>query len=135
MRFTKLCLALMLVPCSLPLHADDSPQFRGPARDGKSAEKGLWSQAKSKEPKLLWTAEGVGQGYASVSVVGDRIYTSGNSGKGQMITAVSAADGKVIWSKPITDKDPNHSYDGLAPRPQSTASSCTPSPPAARLSA
>lgn len=116
-HISKICLALLLAPCSTALQADDSPQFRGPARDGKSAEKGLWSSVQSKEPKLEWTAEGVGQGYASVSVVGDRIYTSGNSGKGQMITAISAKDGQVIWSKSITDEDPKHSYDGARTTP------------------
>lgn len=116
-RISKICLALLLAPGSTALQADDSPQFRGPARDGKSAEKGLWSSVQSTEPKLEWTAEGVGQGYSSVSVVGDRIYTSGNSGKGQMITAISAKDGRVIWSKPITAEDPKHSYDGARTTP------------------
>lgn len=116
-RISKLCLALLLATGSAAIQADDSPQFRGPARDGKSAEKGLWASAQSKEPKLEWTAEGLGQGYASVSVVSARIYTSGNSGKGQMITAISAKDGQVIWSKPITDEDPKHSYDGARTTP------------------
>ncbi len=97
--------------------ADDAPQFRGAARDGKSSEKGLWSKLPEKGPPLEWMAEGVGAGYASVSVVGDRIYTSGNSGKGQTITALSASDGKIVWSQPITDQDPQHSYDGSRTTP------------------
>ena len=124
MRTTKLLLAGLVTSClslAIPLpqmsQADDAPQFRGPARDGKSAETGLWNNIVSQAPELAWKAEGLGKGYASVSVVGDRIYTSGNSGKGQTITALSAQDGKVIWSTPITAKDPEHSYDGARTTP------------------
>ena len=112
-----LALAALSLALSGSTTADDSPQFRGPSRDGKSAEKGLWNNVQEQEPQLAWTAEGIGKGYASVSVVGDRIYTSGNSGKGQTITALSARDGKVLWSTPITTEDPKHSYDGARTTP------------------
>lgn len=117
LSLTKLCFASLVTCCFTATPADDSPQFRGPARDGKSAEKGLWANIGADGPALTWMAEGVGKGYASVSVVGDRIYTSGDSGKGQMVTALSAKDGKVIWSKPMTDEDPKHGYEGSRTTP------------------
>ncbi len=60
---------------------------------------------------------GIGRGYASVAVVGDRIYTSGNSDSGQAITALSATDGQVIWSTPITSEAPQHDYQGSRTTP------------------
>ena len=98
---------------------EDSRQFRGENRDGKSAETGLWKNFKNEDakPELLWMAEGIGKGYASVSVVGDRIYTTGNTGKGQAVFALSASDGTIVWSTPITSEDPKHSYDGSRSTP------------------
>ena len=97
--------------------SEDSRQFRGNNRDGKSAEKGLWTNIKDKPPELAWMAEGIGKGYASVSVVGDRIYTSGNTGKGQAIFALSATDGKIAWTTMISGEDPKHGYDGSRTTP------------------
>jgi outer membrane protein assembly factor BamB len=55
---------------------DTWPQWRGPHRDGVSAEKGLldlWED----EPPLVWKAQGVGNGYAGVAVVGGVVFTMG----------------------------------------------------------
>ncbi len=115
-RKLKLLTLLFAVSVS-PTLAEDSTQFRGNQRDGKSNETGLWSSIATGAPQLLWTAKGMGKGYASVSVVGDRIFTSGNSGKGQAIVAASTKDGSVLWSTPITPADPKHGYDGSRTTP------------------
>jgi len=59
--------------------ASEWPQWRGPNRDGISPDTGLLQEWNSKQPKLLWTADGLGGGYASVSVARGRIYTTGIS--------------------------------------------------------
>jgi outer membrane protein assembly factor BamB len=103
--------------------ADENPrsgewtQWRGPNRTGISPDVGLLKSWNA-PPKLLWTAEGLGSGYASVSVAGGRIYTTGNLATGQAVICLDAASGKVVWSKPITDTVPKHGHDG---------SRCTPS--------
>jgi outer membrane protein assembly factor BamB len=97
--------------------AEDWPQFRGQNRDGKSPETGLWNQLGPDGPKLAWMAEGLGEGYASVAVVGNRIYTSGNTGSGQAIVAIDASNGKKLWSTLITPQDPQHSYGGSRTTP------------------
>jgi outer membrane protein assembly factor BamB len=79
------------------------PQWRGPNRDGISPDTGLIQDWAARPPKLLWTAEGVGEGFASVSVAGDRIYTSGSRDRGQAVTCLSASDGKIVWHSPISD--------------------------------
>ena len=75
MKRLALTLGLMVVLAGGAL-AEDWPQFRGTGGSGQSAEKGLLKSWPSSGPKLLWQKT-VGQGYASVAVVGDRIYTSG----------------------------------------------------------
>ncbi len=52
--------------------AADWPQWRGPARDGISKEQGMRGDWEASPPKLLWELDGMGGGYASVAVVGDR---------------------------------------------------------------
>lgn len=57
--------------------AADSPQFRGPNRDGNFPGTGLLQEWPEGGPPVLWTATGIGGGYASASVVGDAIYVPG----------------------------------------------------------
>ncbi|MFC1677162.1 hypothetical protein ACFL3G_08890, partial [Planctomycetota bacterium] len=46
----------------------DWPQWHGPARDNKSTESGLLKRGPADGPELLWSAEGLGKGYSSVSI-------------------------------------------------------------------
>jgi outer membrane protein assembly factor BamB len=57
--------------------ADDWPAFRGPNRDGKSAETGLMKKWPEGGPGLLWSVEGLGIGFSSVAVAQGCIYTTG----------------------------------------------------------
>jgi glucose dehydrogenase len=93
------------------------PQWRGPNRDDISPDLGLLKDWKQKAPQLVWTADGLGSGFAGVSLEAGKIYTTGNFPDGQKVIAVSM-DGKVLWSKAMTDTPPKHGKDG---------SRCTPS--------
>ncbi len=57
--------------------ADDWPQYRGPNRDGKSAETGLLQKWPEGGPRQLWSVEGLGTGFASAAVADGFIYTTG----------------------------------------------------------
>ena len=61
-----------------PGDAFEWPQFRGPERDNVSRETGLLKKWPSSGPRLLWTAEGIGEGYSTVAVANGLIYTTGN---------------------------------------------------------
>ena len=51
--------------------AGDWNQFRGPRRDNLSPESGLADKWPEGGPELLQTISGIGEGYASVSLVGE----------------------------------------------------------------
>lgn len=74
---------------------EDWPQWRGPQRDGISREKDLLPEWPAEGPRKLWSVDGLGQGFASIVVVGDRIYTTGViDGEGRLVAIDE--DGKVL---------------------------------------
>jgi outer membrane protein assembly factor BamB len=81
--------------------AADWPQFRGPNRDDVSKEASLLRAWPENGPPLSWHIKGLGSGYSSVSVVGDRIYTLGNSNNVSKVVALARDDGKAIWSAEV----------------------------------
>ncbi len=53
----------------------DSPQFRGPRRDGHSDDGKIARSWTGQGPRLDWNTPGLGEGYAAVSVSRGRIYS------------------------------------------------------------
>lgn len=88
------------------------PQFRGPDRDGVSAEKGLLQQWPDGGPKKVWEAVGVGAGYSSVAVLGDRLYTMGLRDDKEYVFAYDVANGKKVWDRRIGGKFGNDRGNG-----------------------
>ncbi|MFO0802399.1 MAG: PQQ-binding-like beta-propeller repeat protein [Gemmataceae bacterium] len=84
-----------------PLTADDWPQFRGPNRDGLSKEKGLLQEWPKDGPPLEWSIKGLGSGYSSVSIAGDRIYTVGNKNGDSHLVALERDGGKQVWTAKV----------------------------------
>jgi outer membrane protein assembly factor BamB len=95
-------------------HADDWPQWRGPRQDGISLEKGLLAQWPENGPKQLWRVP-LGDGFSSVSVVGNRAYTCFGSDAGEYAVCLNVADGKQIWKVRLGDLYKNGEY-GDGPR-------------------
>jgi outer membrane protein assembly factor BamB len=81
--------------------ADDWPQWRGPQRNGKSAETGLLKEWKEGGPPLAWQVSGLGGGFSSLAVTGGRIYTLGDLEGSQQVLALDAANGKLLWKTSI----------------------------------
>lgn len=109
-RARHLVLLLILLSgllLSLPATAADWPQWRGPDRDGKSAETGLLQSWPEGGPPLAWRSSGVGVGYSSLTVVDGRIYTLGDlidvegAETGQYAFALSEEDGSLIWRRRV----------------------------------
>jgi len=78
-----------------PVVAQDWPQWRGPNRDGAMAS---FSRPASWPERLArqWQVE-VGLGYASPLVVGTRLYLFTRQGEEEVMQAMDASSGKVIW--------------------------------------
>ena len=74
------------------------PQWRGPNRDGISTETQLLKEWPEKGPPLLWKANGLGQGYSTVSVSKGRIFTMGSRGDGEFVVALDVIKGKRLWA-------------------------------------
>jgi outer membrane protein assembly factor BamB len=92
---TALLLFLTLAALAAP---GDWPQFRGPNRDGASAETGLLQELPPGGPPLVWKATGLGIGYSTIAVVGNRIYTIGEDSEVSSVVALNTTDGKKVWS-------------------------------------
>jgi outer membrane protein assembly factor BamB len=77
------------------------PQFRGPNRDGRSADTNLLQQWDAGGPALAWKVSGLGAGYSSLSITADRIYTMGDLDGSQYVLALSPTDGTLLWKTKI----------------------------------
>jgi outer membrane protein assembly factor BamB len=91
------CLAVL---ANLDAAVADWPQWRGPRRDGVSEETGLLKTWPKEGPKLLWTYDKAGLGYAGFAVVGGTVYTMGTRGEDEYALAIGP-DGKEKWATKI----------------------------------
>ena len=76
------------------------PTWRGPNRDGKSADTNLLSQWPESGPKLLWKADGIGDGFSSVALSGGTVFITGDL-NGKFVVSALDLDGKAKWQVPI----------------------------------
>jgi outer membrane protein assembly factor BamB len=74
----------------------DWPQWRGPHRDGVSAESGLLRAWPEGGPKLLWTFDRAGSGYSAPAVVNGTIFLPGARGSAEFLVALDAATGAKL---------------------------------------
>ena len=92
--------------------AADWPQWRGTERTGISKETGLLRQWPAAGPASAWTASGLGAGYGSVAVSGDRVFVQGARERESVVSSLSRADGKVVWTKVIGARGDDDRGDG-----------------------
>jgi outer membrane protein assembly factor BamB len=102
--------------------AADSPQFRGPNRDGIFREEGLAGSWPEGGPPLLWSTSGLGESYGSVSVQGGRIFTTGKSGEIGTAHALGL-DGRKLWSTVYGTEHSGNGYPGTRTTPTYAAGS------------
>ena len=79
----------------------DWPQWQGPDRTGLSKETGLLQQWPPAGPPLAWSIAGLGAGYGSMAIQGDRIFVQGSKSSQSLIYALNRGDGKGVWSKAL----------------------------------
>ncbi|NKB87254.1 MAG: PQQ-binding-like beta-propeller repeat protein [Acidobacteria bacterium] len=107
-RFARSIFALLLVAAIglMPTSAVDAqeadwPQWRGVQRDGKAPDTGLIDSWGDDGPPLLWSTEGAGGGFSSISVTGGRIFTMGDHDDEQYVVAFDDATGERLWMTAI----------------------------------
>ncbi len=121
--FASSLFLFLLTWCPLAMTADrrptariassaDWPEWRGPLRDGVSTDSGLLERWPAGGPALAWKADGLGQGFSSVALVGGRIYTMGDRDGGQFVIALNRTNGKELWSTRIGDVWAPGGYSG-----------------------
>ena len=94
----KHAIAILLVLTATCAFAGDWHQFHGPNRDNKSPDTGLLKEWPEGGPARTWEASGIGEGYSTVAIVGDRIYTVGEIDGDCVITALDM-DGRKVWTR------------------------------------
>ena len=86
----------MLVACGSIAHAEDWPHWRGPQRNGVSAEKGWLDVWPATGPATAWKAK-VGLGFSGFVVAQGRAYTMGHAEGKDTVWCFEAATGKEVW--------------------------------------
>ena len=67
--------------------AADWPQWGGPQRNNQSAETALLDSWPTNGPRLSWSVSGLGKGYSSIAVAGDKVLTAGMVGSDGILSA------------------------------------------------
>ncbi len=124
MRYRCIWMAVCLlgITASIPAQppAFDWPQWQGPDRTGLSKETGLLQQWPASGPPLVWSVSGLGAGYGSLAIRGDRMFvqalTSSGNMRGSVVTSLNRADGKAVWTTVIG----NGGNDDRGPGPRGT---------------
>jgi outer membrane protein assembly factor BamB len=96
--FGKINFVLSLLILSIGLSAQTIEQFRGPQRNGIYNESNLLKIWPAEGPAILWKAEGIGNGYSSPIISGDRIYVTGEIDSIGYLFAYNKS-GSLIWKK------------------------------------
>ncbi|MCH9647128.1 MAG: PQQ-like beta-propeller repeat protein [Deltaproteobacteria bacterium] len=81
--------------------SSDWPQWRGPQRNGHGSDTGLLQSWPEAGPPLAWKKTGLGGGFSSVAVAGDKIFTMGDLGDAQYVLALDRHKGAHLWKVKI----------------------------------
>jgi outer membrane protein assembly factor BamB len=95
--------------------SSDWSQWRGPKRDNLSTGTALLKQWPKDGPPLAWKTRGIGSGYSTVSIAGDRIYTMGDGKESSYVHALELNGGRKIWSAKVGR--PGGDYPGTRSTP------------------
>ena len=114
MKHAFLCAAFLASAGLASAGSADWPQWRGPNHDDISPDTGLLKEWPAGGPKMVWEAKGLGAGYSSISIFGDRVYTAGDHGQETFVQALGLADGKPVWSAKLGKGGPvgEPAFDG-----------------------
>jgi outer membrane protein assembly factor BamB len=99
-----LCLVLAFTTVSnSSVRGEDWPTFRGPNRTSVVNDSKLLKSWPANGPKLLWEGSGAGRGYASLAIVGDKMFTLGDGlstkkDADEYVSCFDRSTGKQLWA-------------------------------------
>ncbi len=102
-----------------PATAEDWPQWRGPNRDGKSADTGLLKRWPTDGPEIVWQVNNVGVGYGAPAVADGKVFVVGNGPHREWLICLDEKTGEQVWAC-VTDSIRHNGGGYPGPR-------CTPS--------
>src|SRR5262249_2698159 len=82
-----------------------------------STETGLLKDWPASGPPVVWSISGLGSGYGSVAISGDRIFVQGSTTRDSSVFALSRADGTRLWSKTLGSSVSNDRGSGARGTP------------------
>ena len=112
MKDQMLIVSLILF-CFTMTSLADWPCWRGINRDGICTEENLLQEWPDDGPPLAWQMKGIGKGYSSVAIVGNRLYTMGDlelegktDDKGkpvkkQYVMGVDLSSREILWKTEV----------------------------------
>jgi outer membrane protein assembly factor BamB len=103
--YRLVCLTTLAIVASDLLAAKsqsyDWPQWQGYQRNGMSNEVGLLQEWPADGPPLAWKIDGLGGGDSAPSISKGCIFGMSNRGDEEVVWALSEADGKELWLRPL----------------------------------
>jgi outer membrane protein assembly factor BamB len=103
---------LLLLASDVASTAADWPGWRGPNRDDLCTETGLLKDWPKEGPPLVWKATGLGEGYSTVAIAGEHIFTLGQRGPSSFVIALKVADGSAVWNVKLGQSGAPGDYAG-----------------------
>lgn len=108
---------LLIVSCAtislltLGIRAEDWPQWRGPTRNGHSAETAWLDQWPADGPRVAWKAN-VGLGFSTFVVAKGRVLTTGHADGKDTVFCFDADSGKLLWKHSYAAELGNKYFEG-----------------------
>ena len=104
-----------ILTCSPAVWGQPPTKWRGPDSDGIYPETGLLKRWPAEGLKLLWSFDGMDQGFTSPAISGGFIYMASMMGETGYLFKLSL-DGKMVWKRPYGEE-----YHERYPGARSTA--------------
>lgn len=119
LRFACLFAAIVCFASCGPLSADNWPGWRGPTRNGLSAESQIplkWNgESKGSDSGIVWKTPLPGSGSSQPVVWNDRIFITSSEGSRQEtlhILCLARDSGKILWQQRLWGTAPTGFYPG-----------------------
>ncbi len=95
--------AVMLASALSPMAtgAADWPHWRGADFTGVTSESGLADAWPDGGPPTVWRVDGLGEGFSSVAIVGNDLYTQGTADGKSIVFAIDLRTGRKLWSREL----------------------------------